>query len=100
MQIPVDGGEPRPVNGAEGDDEPLRWRADGRVLFVRQGRLPARVFALDVTSGQRTLVHELTPRDTVGVEAVWDTRLTPDGKSYAYVYIRSLSRLYQVTGLR
>ena len=30
-------------------------------------------------------MHELTPRDTVGVEAVWDTRLTPDGKSYAYV---------------
>ena len=100
VQVPVDGGEARPVNGAEADDEPLRWRADGRVLFVRQGRLPARIFALDVTSGQRTLVHELTPRDTVGVEAVWDTRLTPDGKSYAYVYIRSLSRLYQVTGLR
>jgi hypothetical protein len=49
--------------------------------------LPARVFALDVASGQRTLVHELTPRDTVGVDAVWDTRLTPDWKSYAYVFI-------------
>ena len=59
-----------------------------------------RIFALDVTSGQRTLVHELTPRDTVGGDEVWDTRLTPDGKSYAYVFIRSLSRLYQVTGLR
>jgi hypothetical protein len=67
---------------------------------VRQGPLPARVFALDVTSGQRALVHELTPRDTVGVDAVSDTWLTPDGKSYAYVFIRSLSRLYQVTGLR
>ena len=100
VQVPVDGGEPRPVNGAEPEDEPLLWRADGRVLFVRQGRLPVRIFALDVTSGQRTLVHELTPRDTVGVDAVWDTRLTPDGKSYAYVFIRSLSRLYQVAGLR
>jgi hypothetical protein len=93
-------GEPQAVNGAQGDDEPLMWRADGRVLFVRQGRLPARIFALDVTSGQRTLLHELRPRDTVGVDAVWDTRLTPDGKSYAYVFIRSLSRLYQVTGLK
>jgi hypothetical protein len=100
VQVPVDGGQPRPVNGADPQDEPLRWRADGRVLFVRQGRLPVRVFALDVTSGQRTLLHELAPRDTVGVDAVWDTRLTPDGKSYAYVFIRSLSRLYQVTGLR
>jgi serine/threonine protein kinase len=42
--------------------------------------------------------HEGAPRDTVGVDAVWDTRLTSDGKSYAYVFIRSLSRLYQVTG--
>jgi eukaryotic-like serine/threonine-protein kinase len=100
VQVPVDGGEPRPVTGAEAEDEPLRWRADGRVLFVRQGPLPARVFALDVTSGQRALVHELTPRDTVGVDAVSDTWLTPDGKSYAYVFIRSLSKLYQVTGLR
>jgi Tol biopolymer transport system component len=100
MQVPVDGGTPRPVNGAEPEDEPLLWRTDGRVLFVRQGRLPARIFALDVTSGRRTLLHELTPGDTVGVDAVFDTRLTPDGKSYAYVYIRSLFRLYQVTGLR
>jgi hypothetical protein len=31
---------------------------------------------------------------------VVDIRLTPDGKSYAYVYIRSLYNLYQVTGLK
>ena len=48
----------------------MRWSEDGRVLFVRQGRLPARIFALDVTTGQRTLVHEIGPRDTVGVDVV------------------------------
>jgi len=31
---------------------------------------------------------------------VGDTRLAPDGKSYAYVYIRSLYGLYQVRGLK
>ncbi len=40
------------------------------------------------------------PRDTVGVGGIGDIRLTPDGKSYAYVYIRSLYSLYQVTGLK
>ena len=65
-----------------------------------KGRLPARIFALDVASGQRTLVREIAPRDTVGVDAMGDVRLTPDGKSYAYVYIRSLYSLYQVTGLK
>lgn len=100
MLFPVDGGEPQPIKGADPQDTPMRWRDDGRVLFVRQGRLPARIFALDVTSGQRTLVREIGPRDTVGVDSVGDTRLTPDGKSHAYVYIRSLYSLYQVTGLK
>lgn len=59
-----------------------------------------KIFALDVTTGQRTLVREIGPRDTVGVDGVVDTRLTPDGKSYAYVYIRSLYSLYQVSGLK
>ena len=80
MLFPVDGGEPQPIKGAEPEDRPLRWRDDGRVLFVRQGRLPARIFALDVTSGQRTLRARDRPRDTVGVDSVGDIRLTPDGK--------------------
>jgi Tol biopolymer transport system component len=100
MRVPMDGGEPQPVTGADPEDRPLLWRSDGRVLFVRQGQLPARIFALDVTSGGRTLVREIAPRDPVGVDSVGDIRLTPDGKSYAYVYIRSLFGLYQVAGLR
>ena len=66
LQFPVDGGEPQPVKGAEPEDRPLRWRDDGRVLFVRQGRLPARIYAVDTTSGQRTLLRAIGPRDTVG----------------------------------
>jgi serine/threonine protein kinase/Tol biopolymer transport system component len=100
MQFPVDGGEPQPVKGAEPEDRPLRWRDDGRVLFVRQGRLPARIYAVDTTSGQRTLLRAIGPRDAVGLDSVADIRVTPDGKSYAYVYIRSLYALYQVTGLQ
>jgi hypothetical protein len=98
--LPTDSGDPRPVKGAEDGDVPLRWSGDGRVLFVRQGRLPARIFALDSTTGQRTLLHEISPRDTVGVGAITDSWLTPDGKSYAYVYIQNLYSLYQVTGLK
>ena len=40
---PVDGGSPRPLPGSQADDEPLRFSADGRSLFVRRaGRMPAR----------------------------------------------------------
>ena len=98
--FPTGGGEPQPIKGAEPNDIAIRWRGDGRVLFTRQGRLPARIFAVDTTTGQRTRVHELSPRDAVGVDTIGDLRLTPDGKSYAYVYIQNLYSLYQVTGLK
>jgi Tol biopolymer transport system component len=98
--FPTGGGNPQPVKGAVAEDSPMRWRADGRVLFVSQGRLPVRIFALDVTTGQRTLVREIAPRDIVGVDAIGDIRLTPDGNSYAYVYLQNLYSLYQVTGLK
>jgi hypothetical protein len=98
--FPTGAGDPQPVKGAEADDIPIRWRGDGRVLFVRQGRLPARIFALDVSTGHRTLVHQISPRDVVGVNSIGDIRLTADGNSYAYVYIQNLYSLYQVTGLK
>jgi eukaryotic-like serine/threonine-protein kinase len=100
VRFPADGGDPQPIPGSEEADTPLRWRGDGRAIFVRNGRLPARIFSIDVTTGQRTLIHEISPRDTVGVGSIGDIRLTPDGKSYAYVYIRNLFSLYQVTGLK
>ena len=49
----------------------------------------------------------LAPGATEESELTWmdfswvaDIRLSPDGKSYAYVYIRSLYSLYQVTSLK
>jgi Tol biopolymer transport system component len=98
--FPTGAGNPQPVKGAAPEDIPIRWSGDGRLLFVRQGRLPARIFALDVSTGQRKLVHQITPRDVVGVDSIGDIRLTPDGTSYAYVYIQHQYSLYQVTGLK
>jgi hypothetical protein len=98
--FPTGAGDPQPVKGAAPEDSPIRWSGDGHALFVRQGRLPVRIFALDATTGQRTLVHQISPRDVVGVDGIGDIRLTPDGNSYAYVYIQNLYSLYQVTGLK
>ena len=100
VRFPVDGGDPQPIPGGDARDTVIRWRGDGRAIFVRNGRLPVKVFSIDVATGQRTLLHEIAPRDTVGVSSLGDIRLTPDGKSYGYVYIRSLYSLYQVTGLK
>jgi serine/threonine protein kinase/Tol biopolymer transport system component len=100
--FPTGAGTPEPVKGAMPGDVPIRWRGDGRVLFVGRGRLPVQLWSLDVTTGQRTLVREISPRDSVGVNVVGaaDIHLTPDGDSYAYMYIRSLFNLYQAAGLK
>jgi eukaryotic-like serine/threonine-protein kinase len=98
--FPVDGGEPRSVPGGRANDGPIRWNADGSILYVRNGSWPVRVEALDVTRGTRTLLYELAPRDPVGATPPLEIRLTPDGKAYAFGYLRTLQSLYQVTGLR
>jgi Tol biopolymer transport system component len=98
--FPTDGGEPRPVPGSVPGDGAVRWNADGRVLYVRSGNRPTRVFAIDVATGARTLLHELAPRDPVGATGTVEVRLTPDGRAYAFGYLRTLQNLYQVTGLR
>ncbi len=97
---PIDGGEPREVPGTRPGDEPSGWTEDGHGLFVSQsGRLPAQVFRVDVQSGSRSLWRELMPGDPAGVGRIFSVALTPDGKSYAYTYVRYSGTLYLVTGL-
>ena len=83
-----------------GRQAPLIWRDDGRVLFVRHGRLPARIFALDAADRTTDAGARDRAARSVGVDAMGDIRITPDGKSYAYVFITIALSLYQVTGLR
>ncbi len=100
---PVDGGDPRPVAGTTDGDQPLQWSADGGSLYVRQASKPgspARVFRVDLKTGERVLWKELFPEDPAGVAAILPPLLTPDGRFYAYSYARLLSDLYLVEGLK
>ena len=103
LLFPVEGGgEGRPVPGLEAGDTPLRWSVDGRHLFLRArgAGLPARVARLDPVSGRREAWMELQPADPAGVVGVGSIVLTPDGRTYVYEYLRSLSDLYLVEGMR
>jgi hypothetical protein len=100
MLYPLAGGAPRPVAGAENEDQPLQWSADGRTLYVQRGRVPMQVYSIDLASGRRQLWRELAPEDRAGVPALTRICLTPDAKSYAFGYLRTLSELYVVDGLR
>jgi serine/threonine protein kinase/Tol biopolymer transport system component len=98
---PVAGGDPVPVPVAQSDEVPTGWSADGRSIYVfRFGEIPARVFQLELSSGHRKLWKELVPADAAGIDTIRGINITPDARSYVYGYIRTLSDLYLVEGLK
>jgi Tol biopolymer transport system component len=98
---PLAGGEPTPLPGSVPGDIPDRWTADGRAVYVhRRDQLPVKVYLLEVATGRRELWKELIPADAAGVTQVATVVPTPDGRSYVYSYIRLLSDLFVVEGLR
>jgi serine/threonine protein kinase/Tol biopolymer transport system component len=95
------GGPTKTVPGFLTGEQPIEWSADGKSLFVyRPGEFPAKVSALDLTSGKRTLWRTLAPADPAGVSQIGPIVMTPDGASYIYGYHRTLSDLYLVEGLK
>jgi serine/threonine protein kinase/Tol biopolymer transport system component len=99
--FPVPSADPRPIKGMQLGEVPIEWSPDGRFLYVyRAGELPAKVYRLDVVTGNRTLWKDLMPPDPAGVEFVGPILPTPDGKGYVYGYRRLLSDLYLVEGLQ
>ncbi len=100
---PLQGGEPRPIPGLATGEIPIRWSADGRSLFVRgpsSEPARARIDLLDVETGGRAPWREIAVADPAGVERIYSILPAPDGKSCAYTYIRILSDLYLVEGLK
>ena len=90
-----------PVAGETGDEAPTGWSADGRSLYVfRFGEIPAKVYELEFSTGKRKLWKELVPADAAGIDTIRGITITPDAKAYVYGYIRTLSDLYVVDGLK
>jgi len=98
---PIGVSSPRSIPGMAAGEVPIVWGADGNTLFVyRPGELPAKVYRLDLNTGQRRLWRDLMPPDPAGVEYVGPILPTPDGNAYVYGYRRLLSDLYLVEGLK
>ena len=99
MLFRIDGGGSRPISGIVDGEFPLRFSEDGRSLFVWKRDLPARVYRVDLETGNRELWKELMPVDPGGVERISNVVVTPDAKSYAYTFSRLLSDLFVVEGV-
>jgi Tol biopolymer transport system component len=98
---PLAGGEPQAIRGWSSDDIWIRWSTDGRSVDVYDDQKTfLSMYRLDVATGKRSLVATLGPSDAAGVTSFHSVTLTPDSKSYAYSYNRSLSELFLVEGVK
>jgi hypothetical protein len=92
------------VSGLTLADEPVRWTADGRSLYVVSRAAPwvasRDLVRIDVSSGARTTLRTLAPADLVGVDNIGTVAITPDGGAYCYTYLRRLGALFIVDGLK
>ena len=101
FKFAVDGSAPIPLTYLDPDDEPLQWSPDGSFLFVRRaGAWPATVDRVNTATGDREWWKTIEPADPAGIEAVIRILVTPDGKSYCHDYVRILSELFVVEGLK
>jgi Tol biopolymer transport system component len=100
---PVAGGDTRPIRGLLPNDDLIQWSADGRFLYVRgAGDSTLEFFRVNLSSGRRDLWKRIEPADPVGWIGIQPAavRMTPDGKSYAYSYWKTLTELYLVDNLK
>lgn len=97
---PVNGDNRRSVSGMSAGDSPSRWSKDESTVYVAHpGRGTTDVYVVNLVTGWRTLLYRLTPTDRAGVTDGPSVQLTPDGRSYAYSYVRILSDLYSISSL-
>ncbi len=95
------GGEPALVPGIGAQEHPVNWLPGADSIYVTTTSDSAKffpVYRLDLTTSKRVLWKEIRPAKPV--DSVFNLRITPDGRNYAYNYSRTLSDLYLIEGLR
>jgi eukaryotic-like serine/threonine-protein kinase len=100
--VPISGTERgQELSSVKSDEDASGWTADGQSVYVTDSSsVPAKVYVMDIKTGQRKLLHEYAPADPSGVPGIGGGVVTPDGKFYMYDVPRTLSYLYVVEGLK
>jgi Tol biopolymer transport system component len=91
----------QPLPSVKSDETVVGWAADGNSIYVADtSSLPAKVYIMNIKTGERKLHLQYAPADPSGVPGVGGGNITPDGKFYVYDVARTLSYLYVVEGLK
>lgn len=98
---PIAGGQPRQVKAIIPNIAlPLSGQTGRYVIGAEQQEVPLRLYHYDTVTGAKQLWRELLPSDGSGVYSINMFDVTPDARWYAYSYVRDLSDVYLVDGLR
>jgi dipeptidyl aminopeptidase/acylaminoacyl peptidase len=96
--VPVDGGEPRSLDGEE--RLPIGWSPDGRWLHLRvPGTYPARIHRRELATGRVEPWREIVPADSAGALFVMRVHISDDGSTCAYSVLRVANQLFLADGL-
>jgi predicted Ser/Thr protein kinase len=98
--FPTAGGAPKDLPASRPGDSPAGWSGDGLRLYVSLSGVPGYLDQIDLATGGRTRLRELSSPDTAGVLAVGAARVTPDGQTILFGYVRILSTMYRAHGLQ
>jgi hypothetical protein len=97
------GGGPEAVASATDTDIPVGWGPDGQSLLMlrsRSGQASGAIERVDLRSGKREVVREITPPERPGELFLASASVTADLKAYAYAFFRMRSILFLVEGAR
>jgi len=88
------------IPGVEPQEEFSEWTEDGRALITYSSTpSAARIYRIDVSTGQRTLLQTIDPAEKAGLTTPIRLAYAGRAKTYAYSTIRILGNLYIVEGL-
>jgi serine/threonine protein kinase len=78
---------------------PVQWSEDNSSVYGYLPGIPAKVYKVNLVTGENVLVQELQPEATDGVVFIAPVVVTRDGSRFAYSYYQVLSVLYLISGL-
>ena len=96
----VAGGNASLVPNTEEGEEALQWTTDGKSLLVARQEISSRVFLLDLATGQRKPFKSFSMPDPTGLIDSSPPIFSRDLKAYTHSYMRIMSDLYMVEGLK
>ncbi len=98
---PTAGGAPHPIPHLEAAFTPLQWSEDNSSVYgYFRGPIPAKVYKVNLVTGEKTPIRELQPDTTAGMVTISPVVMSRDGSRFAYSYYQVFSVLYLISGLR